>query len=258
MPEADIALLEDAARAAGEVALRYWQRAPEHWDKGSGQGPVSEADLAVNRLLEGELMAARPDYGWLSEETEDDPRRLAAERVFVIDPIDGTRAFLEGQDTFAHSLAVVEGGEPVAAVVHLPARGETFTATRGGGALRNGKPVRPSGRPGLEGATLLAARKMLDPALWPGGVPPVRRSFRPSLAYRLCTVASGRFDGMLTLRPAWEWDIAAGDLICREAGAAVTTPTGDMPRYNSPEARLPGLVAATPGVARALLERLRG
>lgn len=255
MPGPDLKLLEDAARAAGDVALRYFRADPEVWDKGDGQGPVSEADLAVNRLLEADLRAARPGYGWLSEETPDSADRLSCDRVFVVDPIDGTRAFLEGHENFSHSLAIVEGGRPVAGVVHMPAKGLTFAAERGRGATLNGQPIQASGRDRLDGAQVLAARPMMEPARWPGGVPPVRRVFRSSLAYRLCIVASGRFDAMVTFRDAWEWDIAAGDLICCEAGALVTDRTGGQPVYNSPGAMVPGMIAATPTVARGLLDR---
>lgn len=237
--------------------MRFFRGGPEYWDKGDGQGPVSEADLAVNALLEDRLRGARGDYGWLSEESTDSAARQDRRRVFVIDPIDGTRSFLQGHENFSHSLAVVEDGRPVAAVVHMPAKGLTFAALAGGGATLNGEAISPSGRNGLQGAALLAARPMMEPAFWPGGVPDVARHFRSSLAYRLCIVANGRFDAMVTFRAAWEWDIAAGDLICGEAGALVRTPAGGVPVYNSPMAQVPGLIAAAPGVGAALLDRTR-
>ena len=113
--ELDLALIAGAARAAGEIARGYWRKSPKVWDKGEGHGPVTEADLAINGMLEARLRGARPGYGWLSEETPDTPDRLAARRVFVLDPLDGTRAFIEGDKTFAHSIAVIEDGAPVAA-----------------------------------------------------------------------------------------------------------------------------------------------
>lgn len=256
MPERDLALLLQAAEAAGRIALRHFGRSPEAWDKGDGAGPVSAADLEIDAMLRAELLAARPGYGWLSEETADGPERLAAGRVFVVDPIDGTRAFLKGEAVFAHSLALVEGGAVVAGVVHLPKLGRTYAAEAGGGATLNGAAIAPSATAEPEGAAVLANAASLAPALWPGGVPAMARHFRPSLAYRLCLAAEGRFDAMITLREAWEWDVAAGDLIAREAGAAVTTPAGAAPRYNSPRPRLPGLVAAGPALHRALLARL--
>lgn len=256
MPAPDLQLLIDAAQAAGRVAMKHFRADPEVWDKGNGQGPVSEADLAVNRLLEAELRTARPGYGWLSEETTDGPERLARERTFIVDPIDGTRAFLEGHENFSHSLAIIEDGRPVAGVVHMPAKGLTFAASRGNGATLNGTSIRASGRANIDGAEVLAARPMMDPQHWPGGLPPVRRVFRSSLAYRLCIVANGRFDGMVTFRDAWEWDIAAGDLICTEAGAHVSDRSGGRPIYNTAGAKVPGMIAATPAVARGLLDRV--
>jgi myo-inositol-1(or 4)-monophosphatase len=255
--EPDLALLGAAAEAAGEIALRHFGRKPETWDKGGGAGPVSEADLEIDRMLRAELLAARPGYGWLSEETADTPERLGRERVFVVDPIDGTRAFLKGEPVFAHSLAVVEAGRVVAGVVHLPKLGRTYAAAEGEGARANGAPIRPSARREVDDATVLSAAAAFAPEHWAGPVPRMERHFRPSLAYRLCLLAEGRFDAMLTFRETWEWDIAAGDLIAREAGAAVTTRAGAAPRYNTPAAQVAGVVAA--GAAplhRALLDRL--
>jgi myo-inositol-1(or 4)-monophosphatase len=254
LPEADRRLLEAAARAAGETALGFLSRPNRVEEKPGGHGPVSEADLAVDAELRETLLAARPGYGWLSEESEDDPARLAARRVFIVDPIDGTRAFLAGQKAWALSLAVVEAGRPVAGVVHLPALGRTYAATAGGGATLDGRPI--AAAPPAAPARVLAAGGSLDPRYWPGGPPPVERHFRPSLAYRLCLVAEGRFDATFSFRDTWEWDVAAGDLIAREAGAAVTTRAGAALAYNLPSPRLPGIVAAAPALHTALLARL--
>lgn len=256
MPAPDLALLSEAAREAGAVAMRYWKHSPQSWDKGGDAGPVTEADLAVNDLLAHRLRGARPDYGWLSEESADTDERLSARRVFIIDPIDGTRAFMAGEDTFAHSLAVAEEGRVIAAAVFLPALDRLYTATAEGPALRDDQPIRASLRPGSEGATLLATRHALGESHWPGGVPDVKRSFRSSLAFRLCLVAEGRHDGMLTLRSAWEWDIAAGALIARQAGAAVTDRFGRALRFNAPHPAMEGVIAAAPGVHADLLHRL--
>jgi myo-inositol-1(or 4)-monophosphatase len=252
----DLALLVAAAEAAGAIAARHFGRGPEAWDKGGGLGPVTEADMEIDAMLRDMLLGARPDHGWLSEETEDGPERLDAERVFVVDPLDGTRAFIAGEPSFAHSLALVEAGRVVAGVVHLPKLGRTYAARAGGGAERNGAPIRVAARRRLEGATVIAPRNNLEPAHWPGGMPDVRRHFRPSLAYRLCLMAEGRFDAMLTLRPTWEWDVAAGSLIAAEAGAAVTTRSGDAPRFNKEKAQVGGLVAANPALHAQIIARL--
>jgi myo-inositol-1(or 4)-monophosphatase len=257
LPESDLALLTEAAEAAGRIAERHFNASPEVWDKGDGQGPVTEADLEIDRMLRSELCTARPDYGWLSEETTDSAARLENERVFIVDPIDGTRSFIERSKTFAHSLAIVENGRAVAGVVHLPLRGMTFTARLGGGAFLNGKRISASGREGLTGARILAARPQLAPDLWPGGVPDIDRHFRPSLAYRLCLVAEGRFDGMITLRDAWEWDIAAGALICAEAGAVISDRAGVPLRYNNPTPKHPGVLVGASGVHAGFLRHLK-
>lgn len=256
MPERDLELLTEAALAAGEIALKYFRADPENWDKGDNQGPVSVADLEIDRMLNAELRAARPDYGWLSEETEDNADRLNHDQVFIIDPIDGTRSFIAGHENFSHSLAIVTNGVVTAAVVHLPAKDMIFTAFAGGGAFMNGDPISNSARDTEEGARILAAGSQFKPELWKGNPPPVERHFRSSLAYRLCLVANGRFDGMVTLRPAWEWDIAAGDLIGQEAGASTGTRRGQAARYNNADPRVDGLISAAPAVYKGLLGRL--
>lgn len=254
--ETDLELLTRAAETAGHIAMRFWRRDPRAWDKGDGQGPVTEADLAVNDALSDMLQSARPGYGWLSEESEADPARLDADFCFIIDPIDGTRAFIDGQDGFSHSLAVAQGDRIVAAVVHLPARGLTYTAQADGPALLNGRPIAPSDA-GIEGARVLTYRAVTDAVHWQGGVaPPFRREFRSSLAWRLCLAAEGRFDAALSLRSAWEWDIAAGALIAARAGAAVTDRRGGRMRFNSPRAMVDGLLVAGPRLHEAILTRL--
>ena len=134
MPDSDLDLLIAAAEAAGDIATRYFRAGHAVWDKEDGQGPVTEADLEVDAMLRSRLVAARPGYGWLSEESDDDSTRLARDSVFIIDPIDGTRAFIEGHETWAHSLAVVRRGRPAAAVVYLPVPGKLYAAQAGGGA----------------------------------------------------------------------------------------------------------------------------
>ncbi len=258
MPERDLALLTDAAREAGRIALRYWRRNPQVWDKGGDHGPVTEADLAVNDMLKARLLAARPDYGWLSEETPDDPARLARDLVFIIDPIDGTRAFVAGEETFAHSLAVAHRGQVTAGVVFLPALDVIYTASTSAPPLKDGQPIEASRRDRLEGADILTTKANLAPEKWPGGVPEIQRHFRASLAYRLCLAAEGRFDGMLTLRDAWEWDIAAGGLIAARAGATVTDRHGAALRFNSEAARAEGVLALPPALHAQTLARLTG
>ncbi|MEM0989865.1 MAG: 3'(2'),5'-bisphosphate nucleotidase CysQ [Pseudomonadota bacterium] len=245
MPDAaaDTELLAQAAEAAGEIALRHFRNDPAVYDK-PGEGPVTEADLEINEMLHDRLGRARPGYGWLSEESPDGTARLGAERVFIVDPIDGTRSFINGETGFSVALAVAERGRVIAAAVHLPAREESFTATLGAGALKNGARIAASGASDPKASTVLTARKQLSSEHWPGGVPPFERHFRSSLAWRMCLVAEGRFDCMLTFRDAWEWDIAAGTLIAAEAGAIVTDGRGGAMAFNSAQAKQAGVLAA--------------
>lgn len=257
-PIADLHLLAAAAEAAAGIAMAAFGTGIAVTEKPDGHGPVTEADLAIDRLLHDRLREARPGYGWLSEETEDDPARLAADRVFIVDPIDGTRAFIAGQKAWGHSLAVAEDGVVVAGVVHLPALGLVYRAARGQGAWRNGARIGATSRHDPEGARLLATAAQLEPARWPGGVPKVERLFRPSIAYRLCLVADGSADAMLSFRDTWEWDLAAGELIAREAGALVTDVAGGLHRYNAARPLVAGALAAGPPLHAALIARFRG
>lgn len=245
MPEADLALLVDAAQQAGRIATKFSGPEAQSWDKPDGAGPVTEADLAVNEMLEQKLRRARPDYGWLSEESLDSPERLTAKRVFIIDPIDGTRSFIDGSKTWAHSLAIAEHGQVIAAVIFLPLLGSLYSAAQGAGAHLNGTTITAGSRTDLAGARVLAARPVMAASRWKSTPPEFKLGYRPSLAYRMALVAENRFDAMLTLRPTWEWDIAAGDLILREAGAATSDHIGAPLRFNNPDPRLAGVVAGS-------------
>ena len=252
----ELTLLTEAATEAGRIARHYWRGNPKVWEKGGGLGPVSEADLAVNEALHTALIGARPGYGWLSEESPDGPARLTAPRGFILDPIDGTRAFIDGQEGFSHAIAVVEAAQVVAAIVHLPMLGLTYSATADGQALLNGAPITPS-RHELKGARVLANKAALSGTHWRGGAAPgFTREFRPSLAWRLCLAAEGQFDAALSLRLTWEWDIAAASLIAARAGAAVTDRHGAGMRFNNPDPQIDGLIVAAAPLHNALLAAL--
>ena len=256
MRDPDLALLIAAARAAGPIALRYFKHNPKVWEK-PGEGPVTEADCAVNDALQTQLRAARPTYGWLSEDGPDDAFRAKCEHVFMIDPIDGTRAFIAGDSSFSHSLAVVRKGQVTAAVVYLPAKSLLFAASLTDRATCNGKKLKASEFPGVEGASLLTTKPNLAPEHWFGPVPEIKRGFRASVAYRLCLVAEGSFDGLLSLSEPWDWDIAAGSLIASKAGAVVSDRHGQPLRFNTDSKRNDGLLAAAPGLHAGLLTRLK-
>jgi len=254
--ETELSLLIDAARAAGEIDSRYVRDGFKTWEKSDGAGPVTEADLEIDAMLRDSLTAARPGYGWLSEESPDDPARLNADRVFIVDPLDGTRSFISGEKTWAHSIALAERGRIIAAAIYLPMLDKLYTAAEGSGAHLNGSPIGASDASDPNTSHVLAARPALDGQHWPGGVPDLRRSHRPSLAYRLSLVAEGRYDAMFTFRPSWEWDIAAGALILQEAGAVATDKTGGPLTFNNPHPQCNGVLAAGPALHAALLQRL--
>tara|TARA_R110002094_G_scaffold107362_1_gene105669 strand:+ start:896 stop:1687 length:792 start_codon:yes stop_codon:yes gene_type:complete len=259
LPAHDLPLLIDAARMAGRVATSFAGKNARRWDKPDDAGPVTEADLAVNDLLATVLRGARPEYGWLSEETEDNDARLDKRNVFIIDPIDGTRSFVEGSSTWAHSIAVARDGVVTAAVVFLPLRDKLYAAALGQGAHMNNTLIRASTQDQLHASTVLAASPAMRTEHWKSRREPIfKRNYRPSLAYRLALVAEGRFDAMLTLRDTWEWDIAAGALIVSEAGGQITDQNGLPLRFNNAAPLLKGVVAGGQATQAALINDLAG
>ena len=250
----DLALLLEAAREAGRIALSYFKQSPEVWLKG-GTSPVSEADYAADRYLHETLLAARPDYGWLSEERADDAARLAARRTFVVDPIDGTRGFLEGRRDWCVSAAVVERGRSIAGVLECPARKETFSAALGGGAFKNGKRLAV----GAPGPTALVG----GPADMVNALPQEirervkRAEYVPSLAYRIAMVADGSLDASFVKPNSHDWDLAAADLILREAGGGLLDENGKPPTYGGAEIRHGALVSGS-GELLAIMARIIG
>lgn len=252
MPETDIELLKAAAAEAARIATSYWSGKNEVWEK-SPDNPVSEADLAVDEFLNDALRGARPEYGWLSEETADTRDRLNKRSVFVVDPIDGTRAFIAGRRTWAISLAVVTDGKPTAGVVYLPLREKFYAANKGEGATLNDRPIRVSTTTKLETAHVVGNKATMDPKNWKTVPKIAEREYRPSLAYRMCLVAEGRCDAMISFRDSWEWDVAGGSIIATEAGAILTDRDGLPPVFNSEPAALPGVIVAPLSMHTALM-----
>lgn len=251
----DLDLILQAAREAGELALSARESGLKVWSKDGGS-PVTDADLAVDTLLKTELGAARPDYGWLSEETADDPARLTTTRQFVVDPIDGTVAFIKNKPWFAVSIAVVENGQAIAGVVHAPALNETYAATVDGPATLNGEVITPSSTDQLLGAAMLGDAKMFAHPAWREPWPEMRIESRNSIAYRMCLVAAGAFDAAVALSPKSEWDVAAADLICARAGALLSDHKGRDFAYNRPVPLVPSLVCANRALHPLILSRV--
>lgn len=253
----DLALLIEAARAAGALLKRHFGTSVRTWSKGA-QGPVTEVDLAADALLKSMLRDARPEYGWLSEETADTPERLDSERCFVIDPLDGTVAFIKGKPDFCVSAAVVANGAPVAGVVFNPMRDELYAARAGAGAHLNDAAIQASAQAAVSGARLIGSASFYADPRWPAPWPELTATSVPALAYRLALVAAGSHDGVVSLGFKHEWDLAAGAVLVGEAGGIVTDPFGQPFRFNQPVPRLPGAVAAGPALHPLLIERVRG
>ncbi|HEY2067999.1 MAG TPA: 3'(2'),5'-bisphosphate nucleotidase CysQ [Rhizomicrobium sp.] len=260
MPEADLALVEQAAREAGAIARSYFGGHYKTWDKGKGQ-PVTDADIAVDSFLKKTLLAARPDYGWLSEETRDDPVRCEKARIFVVDPIDGTVAFIKGRPYFSVAIAVVEATRPIAAAVYNPVLEECFTAAQGHGAWLNGAPIHASAQATIEGCRMLGDKAMFAHPAW--SVPPntawpeMHVETRNSIAYRMALVADGRFDAALALSAKCDWDLAAADLIVHEAGGLVTDHRGTLLHYNGVTPLQRTMICAGKTLHALLVEKLQ-
>lgn len=255
--EEDFRLICNVVRAAGSIAMEYFGKDPRSWEKAKGE-PVSVADLAVNQFLSEQLRDARPEYGWLSEESEDEPDRLEKERVWVVDPIDGTRAFLRGDTDFAVAVALLEANQPVAGVVYAPATGDFFAAVKGNGAQLNGMPLSIDRQPDLEGMRMLGEESFFySKRLWP--IPWPKMQFRRinSFALRLAFIADSRCDGAITIRPKADWDLAAADLILSEAGGRCVDNRGAALKYNRAVPMHPIIVAGAAPLIEPMLERLQ-
>lgn len=250
MADALASAVSAIAAEAGQLALARYGQDVRKWEK-SPNNFVCEVDLAVDELLRARLSALLPDAGWLSEETADDLARLSCTRVWVVDPIDGTRDFLRQRPGWAVSVALVENGQPVVGVLDAPVRGEHWLAVKDQGATLNDRILAASGRTQLTGARVPA-----------DDLPRVDRHLtmvhKPnSIALRMAMVASGDADLLATFRWGNEWDIAAATLIAREAGAKVTDALSKKLRFNTPAGEAFGVLAAAPGIHQAAADHLR-
>ncbi|EGP10008.1 3'(2'),5'-bisphosphate nucleotidase CysQ [Afipia clevelandensis] len=238
----DAALLDDVVREAGALALGLFRTDLKSWIKGKSS-PVSEADIAVNDLIETRLRAATPDYGWLSEESADDTSRLGKQLTWIVDPIDGTRAYLERREDWSVSIALVADGLPVLGAVFAPASDEFFFATRGRGAHLNGAPVAAASGAAINYPKIAGPKPLVERL---GGMKE-GESLYPrigSLALRLVRVAEGRLDAAFAAGSSRDWDLAAADLIVHEAGGEMTSLAGERLVYNQTDVRHGLLVAA--------------
>ena len=247
--------LVEAVREAGALALTTFDTPLRRWTKADGS-PVTEGDIAVDRLLHRRLADALPDTAWLSEETPDDPVRLSVRRAWVVDPIDGTRAYIGGRPDWAVSVALVEDGRPILSAVFAPVEQALFVAAAGAGATLNGAAISavPSGE--LDGARVAGPKRQLEglARLIPDLIE-APRVF--SLALRLARIAEGALDAALASGQSHDWDLAAADLLVHEAGGALTTLDGRVLSYNGSALVHGALVAAGRARHARLLELLK-
>jgi myo-inositol-1(or 4)-monophosphatase len=241
---------ERAARAAGAIIMGYFGK-KFHIEEKSKNNPVTVADLEANTKIQEVLLGRYPEDGWLSEESKDDLVRLKAKRVWVIDPIDGTREFIEGIPQFTVSIGLVVGGRSVAGVVYNPAQEKLYKGGQGAGATLNGRPIQVTARAQVEGAALIVSRS--EP----------KKRFQPftdlckietvgSIAYRLALIGGGEGDGMLTFRALHEWDVCGGVAVVEGAGGVVIDGRGEPIRFNREDSLCRGMVAANPALAQEL------
>ena len=247
--------MREIAHEGGEIAMRFFRSglstSAKVWSKAGGS-PVTEADVAVDTFLKIRLSGILPQAGWLSEETADDPRRLGRDFVWIVDPIDGTRAYLSGSHDWSVAIALLERNRPILGIVYAPAHETFYEAERGGGARRNDEPIAVSQAVSLEGISVAGPKPFVDRL--ERSVASIKRPPRiPSLALRIARVADGSVDAGLVTSDARDWDIAAADLILREAGGELTTLAGEQPRYNEPEPSHGELAAAPRRLHRDLI-----
>jgi len=251
----DGALLKGAVREAGVLAQSLFRTELKNWTKGASS-PVSEADIAVNDLLEARLRAATPDYGWLSEESVDDDARLGKRLVWIVDPIDGTRAYLAHRDDWCVSAALVEGASPILAAVYAPVTDEFFFAARGQGATLNDRAVQATAGTELDFSRMAGPKPLVQRL----SASPDDITLHPrigSLALRLCRVADGSLDAAFAGGQSRDWDLAAANLIVQEAGGRMTALSGDAIEYNRREVVHGILVAAGQDRHARIVEHFR-
>lgn len=231
---ADMQLLKEIAIKAGEIGLKYFNSDLKSWRK-DGDSPVSEADIAIDNFLNKQLLSARPSYGWMSEESADNSERLEKTRVFIVDPIDGTRGFINGDDSWTISLAVVENGAAVVGVVYAPVRDELYCAALGHGAFCNDGQLKSQDY-SYSQKTLPAYKPVIN-ELEAMGIEVKQGQQYPSLAYRLVQVAAGNLYAGMARKGAHDWDIAGADIIISESGMSLFDACNGKPTYNKKSTR---------------------
>ena len=244
-----------AAHEAGNIIHSFFHSEYEVKMKGRGN-PVTEADIAADNKLKEILTSEFPEYGWLSEETRDTPDRLTKNRVWVVDPIDGTKEFVEGIPNFVVSIGLVENGIPILGVIHNPINKDTYTATLGGGIFFNGEQTIIDDKTEFSKISILNSRSETHKGLWEPYIPHFKKLIPiGSIALKLAMVAANKADMVATVKPKNEWDICAGHCLINEAGGTLLTLEGEEITYNNPKTLItPGLVAGNESVVNSFIK----
>ncbi|HLH96921.1 MAG TPA: 3'(2'),5'-bisphosphate nucleotidase CysQ [Xanthobacteraceae bacterium] len=245
--------LATALREAGAIALRTFRTPIKSWLKDQSS-PVTEADMAIDGFLRQRL--AGPGRGWLSEETAEDRSSLGARRLWIVDPIDGTRSYLAGRDDWVISAALVENGRPILAGVFAPTTDELFLGAAGKGATRNGVPIRASAGNALSNIRVAGPKRLVQ-ALASRQPQIIVAPRIGSLALRLIRVAQGELDVAFASASSHDWDLAGADLLVHEAGGVLTNLVGRGLTYNQPDLVHGALVSAGAERHAALLALTR-
>jgi myo-inositol-1(or 4)-monophosphatase len=250
----ELALARKAARAAGEILRGYWKREGLKVGSKGHDNPVTQADLEADTALKKLLRDPFPAYGWLSEETADNDDRLKCRRVWIVDPLDGTKEFINGIPEFAVAIALIEDGVPILGVTYNPIKREMFWGGRGVGCYLNTRRVRVTRTRTLARATVLASRSETARGEWQAfhGTMKVRPT--GSVAYKLAMVAAGKADATFTRSPKSEWDIASGAALVAAAGGTIADIKGHRLRFNQRNVKLEGLIADNTLLHEALMK----
>ncbi|MBI06067.1 MAG: 3'(2'),5'-bisphosphate nucleotidase CysQ [Rhodospirillaceae bacterium] len=251
----DHRLMLDAVREAGACALARFRTEQKVWRK-SKYHPVCEADIETNTVLSRMLKDERPSYGWLSEESDDNDARLTAERIWVVDPIDGTNSYLKGLPEFAVSVALIADGRALMGAVYNPAANEMFEAVAGDGARLNGETISVSDCAEIADASILASRSERREAGWPERFSAENVHAISSIAYKLAMIAEGRYDATASAWPKADWDICAGCLLVAEAGGTITSIAGKDLRFNKEQPKHETCLASNGYLHEALKSEL--
>ena len=252
----ELSVAVDAARSAGAVVRRWYEGHYTVRDK-PNDSPVTEADVEANQVIRTAIGSAFGDDGWLSEETHDSAARLTKRRVWIIDPLDGTREFIKHIPEFCVCIALVDAGAPVVGVSYNPIRDELFAGARGLGVTLNGTPVHTSSEANIAKAQFLISRSEADRGEWKPFEDILRLKLTGSVAYKLALIAGGRGDATFSLTPKNEWDVCAGAALITEAGGIMTDRYGEPLCFNNPAPSLPGIIASNAALHAPILEVLR-